>query len=124
MDEDIKTQLGKDPNGMLTYEYIANNIGCCDAYMPFLIGNMIAADKTGQFLASAAKYLYAIDHKKNAAHIDRLIEATIDKDREHRYLLDLLQGIWGENYADKADILNASDKNFRRIYKRLFPKGI
>ena len=47
--------------------------------------------------------------------------ATIDKDREHRYLADILTGIYGPDYASHAAALSASDDNFRRIYKRLFP---
>ncbi len=124
MDDRIKKRLAADPDGMQTYEYIANNIGSCDCEMPFLVENMVKADKTGQFLASAAKYLYAIDRDKNAPYIDKLIEAVIDRDREHRYLMNLLLGIWGEDYASRAEELCKSDNNFRRIHKRLFPKGI
>ncbi len=124
MDDQTKKRLAADPDGMRTYEYIANNIDTCEADMPFLVGNMVKADKTGQFLASAAKYLYTIDREKNASHIDKLIEAAIDRDRERRYLMNLLLGIWGEDYADRADELCATDNNFRRIHKRLFPKGI
>ena len=88
-----------------------------------IIENIIRVDKTGQFDASTARYLNAIDKETFAEYISRLIAAAIEKDREHRYLGDLLQGIWGEDYAKHVDELNAKDDNFRRIYKRLFPKG-
>lgn len=86
--------------------------------------NMITVDKTGQFVASAARYLFAIDGEKYAHVINKLIAAAIDKDRERRYLGDLMQAIYGEDYASRADQLNVTDDNFRRIYKRLYPTGI
>ena len=85
------------------------------------IDNMVRVDTTGQFLASAARYLNAINPEKFAEQIDRLVAATIERDREHRYLADVLQGIYGEDYEARAETLIASDNNFRRIYKRLFP---
>lgn len=121
--EDIKT-LSKDPDGLLTYEYIANHIATCDDDMDFLVDNMITVDKTGQFVASAARYLSAIDPNKYSASISRLIAAAIEKDRERRYLGDLLLAIWGKDYLSRADELSATDDNFRRIYKRLYPRGI
>lgn len=124
MDEELKKKLGKDPDGLLTYEYIANHIGACDDIMPELIDNLIACDPNGQFSVSAARYLSAIDGTRYLENIDRLIAAAIDKDRERRYLADLLQSIWGEDYAEHVEQLNANDNNFRRIYKRLYPAGI
>lgn len=121
--EDIKA-LSKDPDGLLTYEYIANHISTCDDDMDFLSSNMIDVDKTGQFVASAARYLFAIDPEKYAPVINKLIAAVIDKDRERRYLADLMQAIYGEDYVSRADQLNVTDDNFRRIYKRLYPTGI
>ncbi|MCH5244952.1 MAG: hypothetical protein J1E84_00700 [Muribaculaceae bacterium] len=123
MNQEISKQLAKDPDGLLTYEYIANHIGNCDDYMADLVENMINVDTTGQFIVSAARYLNAIDPERYRPHIERLIAAAIDCDREHRYLGDLLQAIWGEDYETRADILSATDNNFRRIYKRLFPTG-
>ncbi len=61
MDQDLAKKIGKDPDGLLTYEYIANHIGGCDHQMDDLIDNMINVDKTGQFIVSAARYLHAID---------------------------------------------------------------
>ena len=121
MDEGLKKKLSKDPNGLATYEYIANNIGQIDSIMPELIDNMINVDSNGQFVASTARYLNAIDSQKYAPEIDKLIKAAISKDREHKYLPDLIAGIWGDNYLEHADELIKGNDNFRRIYKRLYP---
>lgn len=124
MDQELKKELSKDPDGLLTYEYIANNIDTCHEIIDDLVENMILVDRNGQFLVSAARYLNAIDSEYYAPQISRIIAAAIEKDREHRYIGDLLQGIWGTDYASRVDELNASDDNFRRIYKRLFPSGM
>ena len=124
MDQELKKELSKDPDGLLTYEYIANNIDTCHEIIDDLVENMILVDRNGQLLVSAARYLNAIDSEYYAPQISRLIAAAIEKDREHRYIGDLLQGIWGTDYASRVDELNASDDNFRRIYKRLFPSGM
>ncbi len=121
MDEDILKQLSKDPDGLLTYEYIANHIGECDDSMDALVQNMINVDASGQFTVSAARYLNAINPEAYAQQISRLIAAAIEKDRERRYIGELLQSIWGDDYATRVDELNATDDNFRRIYKRLYP---
>lgn len=121
MTETDKKKLAADTDGLLTYEFIANNIGAEDLDIDWLVDNMIRVDSVGQFTASAARYLNAINPGLFAAQIDRLIAATIEKDREHRYLLLLVQGIWGDDYAQRASELSATDNNFRRIYKRLFP---
>lgn len=44
MDEDLKKKLSKDPDGLLTYEYIANNIDSIENDLPELIENMVAVD--------------------------------------------------------------------------------
>lgn len=121
MDEELKKRLSKDSDGLLTYEYMANHITECEEIMSELVDNMTTVDQTGQFTVSAARYLHAIDGETFAPHISRLIAAAIEKDRERRYIGDLLQSIWGEDYADRLDELNATDDNFRRIYKRLHP---
>lgn len=123
MDQDLKKELSHDPDGLLTYEYIANNIGLCDDIMNDLIDNMILVDKTGQFVVSAARYLHAIDHDRYAAVIDRLVASAIEKDREHRYLPVLIESLYGDDYAERAEELSKTDDNFRRIYKRLFPSA-
>lgn len=124
MDETIKKKLSKDSNGLLTYEYIANNINNIGDDMGSVVDNMILVDKNGQFVVSTARYLHAIDPGKYAGQIDILIKAAIDHDRERKYLGELLSGIWGEDYAMHAKELSAQDDNFRRIYKRLYPVGI
>ena len=72
IDVDIKNKLEKDPDGLLTYEYIANNVDSCDEDMDFLVANMIKVDLSGQFVASAARYLYAIDAAKYDKYISQL----------------------------------------------------
>lgn len=123
MSEEILKKLRKDEDGLATYEYIANNIGNCDDIMPKLVENIIQVDRNGQFVVSTARYLHAIDKDKYAESIDTLIKAAIDRDREHKYIPDLLSSIWGADYAERVEELNKDD-NFRRIYKRVFPKGI
>lgn len=120
--EDTK-RLQNDPDGLLTYEYLANNIETCDDDLDAIVENIIRVDRSGQFTASAARYLNAIDSGKYAAAISALVTATIDKDREHKYLADILTGIYGPNWEARAEDLKATDDNFRRIHKRLFPKA-
>lgn len=55
--------------------------------------------------------------------IDRLVVASIEKDREHRYLPALIESLYGADYAERAAELSATDNNFRRIYKRLQPSA-
>ena len=124
MDESLKKQLSNDSDGLLTYEYIANNIGLIDEIMPELADNIISVDMSGQFVVSAARYLNAIDKDKYADSIDKLIKSAIEKDRERKYLGDLAVSIWGDDYKEKAEELIVVDDNFRRIYKRLYPIGI
>ena len=124
MDESLKKQLSNDSYGLLTYEYIANNIGLIDEIMPELADNIVSVDMSGQFVVSAARYLNAIDKDKYADSIDKLIKAAIEKDRERKYLGDLVVSIWGDDYKEKAEELLVVDDNFRRIYKRLYPVGI
>ncbi len=123
IDENLKKQLDADPDGLATYEYIANHIENCADDMDALIDNMARVDLTGQFTISAARYLHAIDAEGFAPHIDRLVALGIDKDRERRYLGALLEQFYGADYAEKAAELSAADNNFRRIYKRLFPQS-
>lgn len=123
MNEEQRKTLKGDPDGLLTYEYIANNIETIDEDLPWLADNMVNVDLTGQFMASAARYLHAIDRDRYADTVRRLVAATIDRDREHRYLPDILSSLYGTDYAGHAAELSAADNNFRRIYKRLFPKA-
>ena len=124
MIEELESKLAKDTTGLLTYEYIANHINSIDDMMPDLVENMIRVDKTGQFVVSTARYLHAIDPNKFSQSIDTLIKAAIEKDRNRAYLADLVASIWGKDYQERAAELNATDDNFRRIYKRLYPVGM
>lgn len=126
MDSDLKKRLEKDENGLTTYEYIANNINNVDFAQEVdeLVDNIIRVDKTGQFVVSTARYLNAIDKEGFAPQIDRLIKAEITVDRERAYLGVLATSIWGDDYKERAASLVASDDNFRRVYKRLYPIGI
>lgn len=124
MTEDDIKELRHDADGLVSYEYLANNIDNISADdLAFLIENMVNIDKNGQFLASAARYLQAIDPERFADAVRTLAAATIDKDREHRYLPDLMTSLYGEDYRDKAASLIHTDNNFRRMYKRLYPKA-
>lgn len=126
MDAELKKRLEKDENGLLTYEYIANNINNTDIAQNIddLVENIIRVDKTGQFVVSTARYLNAIDKEGYAPQIDKLIKAAITVDRERAYLGVLAASIWGDDYKQRSEALIASDDNFRRIYKRLYPIGI
>lgn len=121
MDQSLKKQLSQDPDGLLTYEYIANHIGACDDIMLELVDNMILVDKTGQFVTSAARYLNAIDSKAYAEAISRLVNSAIEKDRDRLYLANLVESLYGDDYVERAAELSEVDDNFRRIFKRLAP---
>lgn len=126
MNDQLKKRLEKDETGLLTYEYIANNINNegLSEEIDALVDNIINVDKSGQFDVSTARYLNAIDKVKYNEQIDRLIKAAIVADRERAYLPDLAASIWGNDYKDRASTLIVADDNFRRIYKRLYPIGI
>jgi hypothetical protein len=124
MNDEDKRTLYADPDGLLTYEYIANHIGDDNLDVDWLVDNMIHVDANGQFTGSAARYLHAIDPNGFAQVINKLVAATIDKDREHRYLQALIQCLWGDDYAEHATELSANEDNFRRIYKRLHPTSV
>lgn len=119
MNEDDIKALASDCDGLANYEYLANNIGRCDDDIPAIIDNMQRVDLTGQYMASAARFLHAIDAEHYADAVRRLVALTIDRDR--RYLGDLMTSIYGEDYAERTPQLIATDNNFRRMYKRLFP---
>ena len=123
--ETEKQKLKQDPDGLLTYEYLANHIDSLDNEdFDWLAENMETVDLSGQFIASAARYLHAIDSERFADMVYRLVAAAIDKDREHRYLPGILNTVYGADYALHADELSATDNNFRRIYKRLYPQSV
>lgn len=124
MTEAEKKHLKDDVDGLETYEYIANHIGTPELDIDWLTDNLIRVDLNGQFTGSAARYLHTIDSMGFATNISALIEATINKDREHRYLSALMCGIYGEDCDVRAQELSKIDNNFRRIYKRLYPSSI
>lgn len=122
MTTDDEKRLKSDPDGLLTYEYLANNIeSCTGADLDAVVENLVRVDLNGQFTASAARYLNAIDPATYRSAIETLTAATIDKDREHRYLGNLISSLYGEDYKQRAAELSATDNNFRRIFKRLYP---
>lgn len=124
MTEEQTKKLAKDPDGLATYEFLANNIGTLDeADLDTAVENMTRVDLTGQFLASAARYLHAIDAGAYAEPVRRLVAAAIDRDRNHAYLPDLVTAIYGDDYHSRATVLCQSDDNFRRIFKRLCPSS-
>lgn len=123
MNEALKN-LENDPDGMATYDYIVNNVETCAECMPVLIDSLLRADASGQFLASSARFLAAVDRETFEPWLAPLIDGAIDKDRERRYIGSLLEALWGADYQQHAEELREKDDNFRRIYKRIFPTGI
>lgn len=119
-EEDIKKLRQADQDGLLTYEYIANNVNNLDEDMPALVEVLADIDRTGQFTASAARFLKAMDAERYARAIERLVAVTIDHDREHNYLPELMQCIYGSVSPQEATDLCSKDNNFRRMYKRLY----
>lgn len=113
-----------DSQGMALYEYIVNNVDTCAEEMDSLICDLKKADSSGQFLASTARFLAAVDREKFEDVLPQLIEAAIEKDRERRYIGQLLEAIWGKDYAERVETLRAEDDVFRRLYKRVFPTGV
>ncbi len=113
--------LEVDPDGMMTYDYIVNNVDTCIDRMDELVDCLLRADKSGQFLASSVRFLNAVDPGSFHRHIGRLVMGAIDRDRERRYIGSLLEALWGQGYRDRAAELAAADDNFRRIYKRIYP---
>lgn len=112
-----------EQEGMTVYQYIVDNCDTCTGQLSDLIEKMRSVDMSGQFLASTARYLAAIDREKYEPWLGSLIEGAIDRDRERKYIGSLLQAIWGEDYSDRVAELNMTDNNFRRIYKRMHPEA-
>ena len=91
--------------------------------MDFIIENLRRTDLSGQYLASASRYLNAIDPERFGDAIRRMVALTIDRDREHRFIGDLIVSLYGDDYQERAAELSAADNNFRRMYKRLYPNS-
>lgn len=119
-EKEIKELQDRDTDGLLIYEYMANNIGRIDEDMPALCEILCTDDRTGQFTASAARFLHAVDAETYAASVKRLVSSTIDRDRERRYLPELMESIYGPVDALDVAEMSAADNNFRRLYKRLY----
>ncbi len=107
--------------GMSLYEYIVDHASTCCDEMNDLIMKLKRCDTNGQFLASAARYLAAVDRETFEPYLGKLVEAAIEKDRDHRYISSLLEALWGADYKERAEELRATDDNFRRIYRRIYP---
>ncbi|MCH5220129.1 MAG: hypothetical protein J1F20_06110 [Muribaculaceae bacterium] len=117
-------QLSEDLEGLPTYEFLVNKLPeLTDEEINKVIDHFSLIDHSGQYLASGARYLHAVDSEGFRRHVDRMVALVIDRDREHRYLADLLTAIYGEDYTDHVAELSANDDNFRRLYKRLYPEG-
>ncbi len=107
--------------GMNLYDRIVNNVDKIEPELPEIITSLNKVDDSGQFLASSARFLAAIDKTRFQRYINELVELAIPKDRERRYIGSLLQALWGEDYMERARQLREEDDNFRRIYKRIYP---
>lgn len=118
---DLKT-ITKDTDGMATYDYLVNHVGECLQNMDFIVDNLLKCDATGQFLASSARFLSSVDKAAFHPWIGRLVEGAIEKDRERRYIWSLLEAVWGKDYKERCEVLKKEDDNFRRIFKRLYPR--
>lgn len=114
-----ETNETMDQRGMKLYEYIVDHAETLGEELDGLIHRLRGVDTTGQFLASTARFLAAIDRTRFEQWLAPLIEGAIDKDRERKYIGSLLQAIWGDDYEDRCDALCKEDNNFRRIYKRI-----
>ncbi|MCM1318928.1 MAG: hypothetical protein NC217_00925 [Muribaculaceae bacterium] len=111
-------------DGLAPYELLVNNIGGDKQLINSAVNDIVACDSSGQFCASAARFLHAMDPQAYITEIDSLLKALIDKDREKHYMPALLPAIWGDDYMIRADELRDMDDNFRRIFKRVHPAGV
>lgn len=116
--------LQNDSDGLKTYEFIANNLESLSTEdMNLLIDHISKVDLSGQYLASGARYLNALDPEKYGELVRRMVALTIDRDRERNFIPDLLTAIYGADYAEHFEELSANDNNFRRMYKRVYPNS-
>ena len=106
---------------MRVYEAMVDAESTASDRLDSVVAELIACDETGQYLCSGARYLHALNGPKYEKLVNAMVEAAIDRDREHRYLSQLLPSLWGENFMENADQLRLSDNNFRRIFKRRYP---
>ncbi|MDE6010413.1 MAG: hypothetical protein K2F87_03055 [Muribaculaceae bacterium] len=122
-DNNTQNTASDESRGMEIYEYIVNNVGDCRDRLDSLIMELRHVDTSGQFLASTARFLAAVDRENFNEFLPALIESAIEKDRERRYIGQLLEAIWGKDYKENAEVLAAGDDVFRRLYKRVYPTG-
>lgn len=106
---------------MGVYERIVNAESTTPEQLPELAAELIACDDSGQYLCSSARYLGALNAEGYAPLINRLVASAIERDREHKYISQLLPALWGDDFMEKATSLRLSDDNFRRIFKRIYP---
>lgn len=111
-------------DGLALYDFLVNHTELADEDIQAVIEKLISIDSAGQFSASAARYLHAIDSERFSPEIDRLINAAIEKDRERCYIPDLLPALWGADFKANANQLREADDNFRRIFKRVYPESV
>lgn len=122
---DLNNVLKTDTDGLISYEYLVNNLESLDEpSLQQIADNIARLDQQAQYMASAARYLNAVGHEAYAGIVRNLVALTIDRDREHRYIGDLIRALYGDDYREHADRLAADDNNFRRMYKRLYPESI
>lgn len=120
--EDLK-HLESDRDGLQTYEYLVNNIhDLSDEELTQIVDHLAQRDHSGQYLASGIRYMNGVDKFKFGKHIERMTAMTIDRDREHKFIGDLIIRLYGADYYDKA-VEFKDDDNFRRMFKRLYPDG-
>ena len=109
-------------NGLQIYEYLVNHLEeLSDRDIVKVTERLSETDLSGQYLASASRYLNAVDCTRYASAVEQMVGAVIDRDREHKYLPELVIALYGSDYEDRATELIATDNNFRRLYKRLNP---
>ncbi|MDE6396525.1 MAG: hypothetical protein K2K84_04575 [Muribaculaceae bacterium] len=124
MNQSELKELQNDPDGLTTYEFLANNLDSLSPEdMDELIENMSRVDLSGQYLASGARYLNALDGEKYADAVRRMVALTIDRDRERNFIPDLLTALYGPDCAEHFEELSLNDNNFRRMYKRVYPNS-
>lgn len=123
MNKDDFKDLEKDVTGLKTYEFLINNLfSLSDDNIISIIDKMSDIDNTGQYIASSARYLNAVDSNHFRDIVKKLVSIIIDKDREHRYIKDVMTAIYGEDYLEKSASYS-DDNNFRRLFKRIHPTG-
>lgn len=111
-----------ESKGMELYEYIVDHVDELGSDPKEIVDQLRTADQTGQFLASTARYLAAIDRERFEGWLSPLVEGAIEKDCERRYIGSLLEALWGRDYEERVAELKEADNNFRRIYRRIHPE--